>query len=448
MALVRDANGNLVDDGLGPQGRPAAPRGLAAAAATPPAIGGAGQRGAVPSYTVTSTAGGPRGTGPVITPTAQAPDGARPAAPSAAGSSFFADATRYAADAAQRVGPIAYAVPGAVGLLPALSLARSDANEQQPAATPAQPAMDPQIAAAFAARDSRRAADAAELTANADVLAQDRANLSAAVGPQFVGPEPDRDAPRPSTAPAPIAGERGNYNLANTSNVDSQGRITTRLRQPDNIIEGGYGQFGGGRAAQFLASRRNTGGGGGMSDASEEVRLRNQLTSNDPFERRAAREQMAARQALQLDAGATQRTGMQLEGEQIRASLAGEAAIQAAQATAVGKQYEAQMEGEYGLREAEIGARGTIGAARESANSGSSLKALAEADLITRRADAALKAEKAGDIAARDRLYGVAPPTRRVLTQDFKGDVIAADGYPVSEEEAAAFRRAPLPPPQ
>lgn len=185
-----------------------------------------------------------------------------------------------------------------------------------------------------------------------------------------------------------------------------------------------------------------------MSDASEEVRLRNQLTSNDPFERRAAREQMAARQALQLDAGATERQGMQLEGEQIRASLAGEAAVQAAQATAVGKQYEAQMEGEYGLREAEIGARGTIGAARESANSGSSLKALAEADLITRRANAALQAEMAGDIAARDRLYGVAPPVRRVLTQDFKGDVIAADGYPVSEEEAAAFRRAPLPPPQ
>lgn len=413
MALVRDANGNLVDDGLGPQGRPAAPRGSAAAAATPPAIGGAGQRGAVPRYTVTPTAGGPRGTGPVITPTAQpATQTPAPAQPSLAAAA-------------------------------------------QPETTPAQPAMDPQIAAAFAARDSRRAADAAELTANADVLAQDRANLSAAVGPQFVGPEPDRDAPRPSTAPAPIAGERGNYNLANTSNVDSQGRITTRLRQPDNIIEGGYGQFGGGRAAQFLASRRNTGGGGGMSDASEEVRLRNQLTSNDPFERRAAREQMAARQALQLDAGATERQGMQLEGEQARAQVAGLAAVQAAEAAAAGRQSAAQLAGEYGVRQAETTALGRVIA--EQAKEGSAASGLAR---INTEREALLVGEARAALAARDdataqQWLGVPQgPVGRVVTDELgkpigvatPGGVRGLTPQELAELQAAAAQQSVRPP--
>lgn len=376
----------------------------------------------------------------------------------AAGSSFFADATRYAADAAQRVGPIAYAVPGAAGLLPALSLARSDANEQQPAATPAQPAqpaMDPQIAAAFAARDSRRAADAAELTANADVLAQDRANLSAAVGPQFVGPEPDRDAPRPSTAPAPIAGERGNYNLANTSNVDSQGRITTRLRQPDNIIEGGYGQFGGGRAAQFLASRRNTGGSGGMSTASEEVRLRNQLVSDNPFERQAAREQMAARQALQLDAGATERQGMQLEGEQVRASLAGEAAVQAAQTKAAGDERAANIAGRYDVKAAETTALGRV--IEEQAKEGSAASGLARinAEREALKVDQALEALAAQDQQAAQQWLGVSQgPVGRVVTDELGKPIGVAtpDGVrgltpqELAELQAAAAQQSVRPP--
>ena len=420
MALVRDANGNLVDDGLGPQGRPAAPRGLAAAAATPPAIGGAGQRGAVPSYTVTSTAGGPRGTGPVITPTAQ---------------------------------------PATQTPAPAQS---SSAAAAQPAATPAQPAMDPQIAAAFAERDRRRANNA--------VLEQDRANLRQAGFAPIVGPQPETSLSQDTLAatnqriqaaldanraPTQIPGERGNYNLANTSNVDAQGRITTRLRQPDNIIEGGYGQFGGGRAAQFLASRRNTGGGGGMSTASEEVRLRNQLTSNDPFERQAAREQMAARQALQLDAGATERQGMQLEGEQARAQVAGLAAVQAAEAAAAGRQSAAQLAGEYGVRQAETTALGRVIA--EQAKEGSAASGLARinAEREALLVDEALAALAAGDDATAQQWLGVPQgPVGRVVADELgkpigvatPGGVRGLTPQELAELQAAAAQQSVRPP--
>lgn len=407
MALVRDANGNLVDDGLGPQGRPAAPRGLAAAAVTPPAVGGAGQRGAVPAYTVTPTAGGPRGTGPVITPTAQpAVQTPAPAQPSLAAAA-------------------------------------------QPAAAPTQPAMDPQIAAAIAQRDQRRANDA--------VLEQDRANLRGANFAPMVGPQPEttlspqtlaatnqriQAALDANRAPAQIPGERGNYNLANTSNVDAQGNIITRLRQPDNIIEGGYGQFGGGRAAQFLASRRNTGGSGGMSDASEEVRLRTALTSNNPQERRAAREQMATRQAMALDAGATERQGMQLEGEQVRAQVAGLAAVQAAEASAAGRQSAAQLAGEYGLREAQTKAQGAVAAAETTAGSGTNLLSRVRAEQEARRLAVAQAAFESGDTATGERALGIAQPAAPRLTVDMSGNVVAADGRPVTQAEAEAFKRA------
>lgn len=410
MALVRDAYGNLVDDGLGPQGRPAAPRGLAAAAPRPTGPGGVAQPGAVPSYTVAPTSGGPRGTGPVITPTAQP----------------------------------TMQTPAQTTAQPSLAAAA------QPATTPAQPAMDPQIAAAFAERDRRRANNA--------VLEQDRANLAGLVGTQAT-PE---QALSPQTleatnqriqtaldanrAPAQIPGERGNYNLANTSNVDAQGNITTRLRQPDNIIEGGYGQFGGGRAAQFLASRRAPAASGGMSNASEEVRLRNQLTSDDPFERRAAREQMATRQALALDAGATQRTGMQLEGEQLRASLAGEAAVQAAQARAAGQQQAAQIQGQYGLQEAQARAQGAVGAAQVAAGSGSNALSQVRAEQVARQLAVAQAAEEAGDLAGRDRALGISQGTAGRVQTDALGNPIAISTptgvRPLTPEEIAAIQQA------
>ena len=307
------------------------------------------------------------------------------------------------------------------------------AVQQQPslaavAPSPAQPPMDPQIAAAIAQRDQRRANDV--------VLEQDRANLRGANFAPMVGPQPEttlspqtlaatnqriQAALDANRAPAQIPGERGNYNLANTSNVDAQGNITTRLRQPDNIIEGGYGQFGGGRAAQFLASRRAPTASGGMSNASEEVRLRNQLTSNDPFERRAAREQMATRQALALDAGATERTGMQLEGEQLRASLAGEAAVQAAQARAAGQQQAADIAGQYGLAQAETSGLARLGAAQLSANSGANALANTRNEREAILVDQAKAAFAARDDATGQRLLGVQQPAPGRIQTDEVG---------------------------
>lgn len=292
---------------------------------------------------------------------------------------------------------------------------------------------------------------------NAQVLEQDRANLRGANFAPMVGPQPETTLPAQTLAatnqriqsaldanraPAQIPGERGNYNMANTSSVDTQGNIATRLRQPDNIIEGGYGQFGGGRAAQFLASRRAPAAPGGMSNASEEVRLRTALTSDNPQERRAAREQMAARQALELDYGATQRAGMQLEGEQQRAAVAGLAAVQAAEARAAGQQLAADIAGQYGLQEAQARAQGAVGAAQVAAGSGANLRSMVQAEQEARRLAVAQEAFERGDTAAGERALGIPQPAQRRLTVDMTGNVIAVDGLPVSAEEAAAFKQA------
>lgn len=315
------------------------------------------------------------------------------------------------------------------------------------ATVPAQPGVAPQ---------STPAATAAPQQTNFQVLEQDRANMRAANFAPIAGPQPDTTLSQDSLAgvnqriqaaldanraPAQIPGERGNYNLANTSNVDAQGNITSRLRQPENIIEGGYGQFGGGRAQQYLAQFQNQPRRNPL-DVSDEIRLRNQLTSDNPFERRAAREQMATRQALALDAGATQRAGMQVAGEQARASLAGAAAVQAAQASAVGKQQAAELAGQYGLQQAQTRAQGAVTAAETSAGSGSNLLSRVRAEQEARKLAVAQAAFEAGDVEAGNRALGIAQPTAPRLSQDEFGNVISLDGRPVTQAEAEAFRRA------
>lgn len=408
MALVLDpTTGQLVDDGTGPQGRPALTRGTAAPAQQP-AIGGAGQRGVVPSYTVTPTAGGPRGTGPVITPTEQ---------PSLA------------------------------------AMTTPTATQPQVAASPApQPAVDPQIEAARA--EAARVRDYRAQLAAGPVPEESAVNIRQVAGE---GRAPGRPVSIPglqavadrlvenSRAPAPIAGERGNYNMANTSNVDAQGNITSRLRQPDNIIEGGYGQFGGGRAQAYL-SRFAAPRQGGMSEASDEVRLRNQLASENPFERRAAREQVANRQALQLDAGATQRQGMQLEAEQLRAQLSGLATLQAAQATAAGRQAAAQTEAQSRVEAAQATALGRLGAAQVSAGSGANSLSQVRAEQIARQLAVAQAAEEMGDLGARDRALGISQGAPGRVQTDALGNPIGISTptgvRPLTPEEIAQLRAA------
>lgn len=315
-------------------------------------------------------------------------------------------------------------------------------------AAPAGSAADPQMAAAIAQRDQRRANNA--------VLEQDRANLRAANLAPMVGPQPEtsmagstlagvnqriQQALDSSRAPAPIPGERGNYNLANTSTVDRGGNISSTLRQPDNIVEGGYGGFGGGRAqaylSQFAAPRRER-----VMSASEQLHLENQLTSDNPFERRAARDILGSRQALQLDAGATQRTGMQVAGEQARAQTAGLAALQAAQVGAAGREAAAQTSAQSRVEAAQANALGRLGAAQLTADSGANTLARVRAEQEARRLAVAQAAEEAGDLAARDRALGISQPAAPRLTVDPLGRVVAADGRPVTQAEAEAFRRA------
>lgn len=343
------------------------------------------------------------------------------------------------------------------GTGPAFGLAASARERVQAPLTsgaqrvPARPAVDPQLAAARSEAERRRA--------NAAVLEQDRANLRQAglapvVGPQMQEPPQTTLAGvnqaiaqtlEAGRAPTPIAGERGNYNMANTSTVDTQGNITSRLRQPDNIIEGGYGGFGGGRAqaylSQFAAPRQ-----GGMSEASDEVRLRNQLASENPFERRAAREQVANRQALQLDAGATQRTAMQLGAEQQRAQLSGLAALQAAQTTAAGRQAAAQLDAQSRVEAARATSLGRLGAAQISAGSGANSLSQVRAEQTARQLAVAQAAEEAGDLALRDRALGISQGAPGRVQTDALGNPIGISTptgvRPLTPEEIASLRAA------
>jgi hypothetical protein len=230
---------------------------------------------------------------------------------------------------------------------------------------------------------------------------QDRANLAALVSsqPDFVGPQggqpgttlsPDilADANQRiaqtlaqsrTMGPQPGA-ERGDFNQATTSRVGPDGQITSTLRQPTNIIEGGYGGFGEGRGTAYLQQmaqqdqqeaavmreRRQS-----AQEDVERIGLRNAMTQGTPQERRAARQQMEAldqrAEARVSEGGATERQAMQLRGAELTAQTSGAAAMQAAQTRADAQQQAAEITGRYGLQRAETTALGRIGAAQTTA---------------------------------------------------------------------------------
>lgn len=321
---------------------------------------------------------------------------------------------------------------GRVGA-PSLAAASQAPMPTAPVSVPAQqPVAQTQPSLANAATTDARVAD---------ITAQSQAPASTALNVAALQAGVDQTLAA-NRAPAPIPGERGNYNLANTSNVDAQGNITSRLRQPENIIEGGYGQFGGGRAAEFLSQRAGGGEATNRRDPVEEARLRNQLVSDNPFERRAAREQLAYRQALAVDAGATQRQALQVEGEQVRAGITGLAALQAAQTRAAGAQQAAQVQGEYGLQAAQTRAAGQQAAAETAAGSGSSLLSQVRAEQLARQLALSQAYQEAGMQQESERALGVPQRPAPRLTMDLAGNVIALDGSPVTPEQAAQYRQA------
>lgn len=393
MALVFDPiTRRYVDDGLGPQGRPQpqVTPGLAAA----PLAGARGGGAVIPQATITPTAGGPRGAGPAITP---------PLAPPVQ----LADVAPVQPQVAAPTPPV-----GLAGAVPAFDVAASD----------------------------QRIRDAAAIDRTA--VGTQPLNISGLN-------ELVADRIRTTQAPAPITGARGDFNLATTSRVSPSGEITSTLRQPTNIIEGGYGGFGGGRGTAYLQqiAQQDARGAAAQqqrqreaSEAVERIGLRNAMERGTPQERRAARQQIEAldqRAGLRIsEAGATERQGLQLQGDVLRAETAGAAGLQAALARAAGQQQAAQVAGQFGLQQAGIAAQGRVAAAQEGTRTGTNLLAAQRARQLELQEQLLRQAQAAGDVSGTFAAAGLSRPPAQEYIDPLTGAPLSPEQVRLLQQQA------------
>jgi hypothetical protein len=234
--------------------------------------------------------------------------------------------------------------------------------------------------------------------------------------------------------------ERGDFNQATTSRVGPDGQITSTLRQPTNIIEGGYGGFGEGRGTAYLqqmaqqdqqeAARFREQRQSAQEDV-ERIGLRNAMTQGTPQERRAARQQMEALDqragARVSEGGAAERQAMQLRGAELTAQTSGAAAVQAAQTRADAQQQAAEITGRYGLQRAETTALGRVGAAEIGANSGANLLAQQRAQQLAIQQQLMLQAQEAGDVSGTFAAAGLSRPPEPQYTDPLTGAPLSAE---------------------
>lgn len=281
---------------------------------------------------------------------------------------------------------------------------------------------------------------------NAQVLDKDRANLAAFTGSQpgaagtTLSPDVLADANQRiaqtlaasrTVGPQPGA-ESGDFSIATTSRVGPGGQITSTLRQPENIIQGGYGGFGAGgnqseNAREFLTrmeaqdalQRARTGERRREIAADvERIGLRNATTQGSATDRAAARRALATFEAQQgaqserrlQEAGATERAGLAAQAEQARAGVTGAAAVQAAMARAAGTQEAAQIAAGATTEAARLRAAGLQGAAQVTAASPQAQLAGSRAELIQEQLRLQRQAEAAGDVAGAQTALGITPP--------------------------------------
>lgn len=260
-----------------------------------------------------------------------------------------------------------------------------------------------------------------------------------------------------SRAPAPIAPERGNYNTANTSNVDARGNITSTIgvssTNPVSFV-GGFGGFAPGDARAYLdrmavqdaqeQARANERRRAAQDDV-ERIGLRNTAAGGSVQESMVARRQLAAMDQSDLqrmqEQGATERQAMQGVTELQRTGLAGALGLQQEAMRTEAGLAEAELTGRFGLAGREATAQGRILTEQLKSSSGAELKAQAEAMRLIRQQALAAEYEAAGDFAGRDRALGISQPGSPRLTQDALGNVIALDGRPVTAAEAEAYRQ-------
>ncbi|WNV50602.1 hypothetical protein [Pseudomonas phage Rollin] len=246
--------------------------------------------------------------------------------------------------------------------------------------------------------------------------------------------------------PAPARdAQRGDYNQMNTPSP----------RQPENIVEGGYGGFGGGGAREYLdrmaaqdaqTQARTDQRRREAQEGVERIGLSNTAARGSIQESMVARRQLAAMDQAGLqriqDQGAAQRQAMQGETDLQRANVVGQFGLQQEAMRAAAGIEQAELTGQYGLAGREAAAQAAIAQTQAQSQSGSNLRAQAEAMRLARQQAIADEAEQAGDFATRDRALGISQPTAARLTQDALGNVVAVDGRPVTAQEAQAYLQA------
>ncbi len=285
---------------------------------------------------------------------------------------------------------------------------------------------------------------------NQAVIAQDRANLAAAIPPAGeVG-----KVPMPAPQGPTYANERGNYSMTGTS----PDVIADARRRADTGSGGVNFGFAPGEARSYLdkmagqdaakaaqqAERRQA-----IADDVERIGLRNAMTQGTPQERRAARQALEAldqRAALTMQqTGETTRAGMGLAAELQRAQATAGANVAAAQAAAAGRLQAAQIEGQYGLQAAMAKQESGLTTEMLKQMSPQARKAALEASLLEQQMLLARDYDARGDYAGRDRALGISQPMAPKPIQDVAGNVIGyqtAEGVvPIDPATAAALAK-------
>lgn len=270
---------------------------------------------------------------------------------------------------------------------------------------------------------------------NQAVIAQDRANLAAAIPPTGEVGKVTMPAPQGPT----YANKKGDYSMTGTS----PDVIAAARRRADTGSGGVNFGFAPGEARAYLdkmagqdaakaaqqAERRQA-----IADDVERIGLRNAMTQGTPQERRAARQALEAldqRAALTMQqTGETTRAGMGLAAELQRAQTTAGANLAAAQATAAGRLQAAQIEGQYGLQSAMAKQEAGLTEEMLKQMSPQARKAALEASLLEQQMGLARQYDARGDYAARDRALGIAQPMAPKPIQDISGNVI---GYQTAE---------------
>lgn len=350
-----------------------------------------------------------------------------------------------------------------------------DAPAVAPVAAPVvAPVVAPAAGLAAASVSPPAAPTTPQYNTNYQVLQADRANLAALVNSVPGAENPTAPA---TTLPAasldetnrrtigPLPGAaNGNFNQATTSTVGPNGQITSTLRQPDNIIQGGYGGFGVGgnqsegarqyldrMAAQDRADAAvDTAAGRRSIDVMDRIGLSRAATQGTNEDRLQARRDLKALDTRSnaesllatQEAGLNSRAGLAADTSLAQAGLTGEANIAAAVARANAAQAAANTTGQYGLQAAAIKAAGASRAAEVTANSPQGQLAAQRALLIQNQLGLAGQAQVEGDVSGTYAALGLSRPVVKPAIDPVTGVPYTPEEIAIQQQQRLARLRA------